>query len=570
MSDKPQHLAQVAAYHELSSLDPEGSNAAPPRLQRSSEPIPFRRYEGATRIPLPIPAAPEPRPDTATAFDLPHLGRFFYQSMALAGWKCRGEARFGMRVLPSAGNLHPTEAYLLTLEPTAPDSSSPALYHYSAFDHALERRRRIPPAVAASLRSLAPADGVFLGLSTLYWRCAWKYGERAFRLCHLDAGHAVAALAAAAQLQRWHLRRIDTGDDSLAELLGLGSGRDAETERPLCLLALSPEAEFSHRPWSLSAELRDHLRRSPLEGRPTRSSQQYRNWPGLEAVEEASRSSGDEPQSQPHPPVQPSAAPAAQPPWPAEILRRRRSRSNFSPRALLSREDLTALLTAALGPSSLGNSFREVELLLFVHRVQGLEPGLYWAGPKRPGADTATDVQLRQALRPDLLWKELEPAPPDLRLALLAPGDARRAAAFFAGRQSAAGEASVTVVFLAPFAPVLEAQGAWAYRRLHWRAGEMGHHLYLCAEARRLAATGLSGFYDRPLLDFLGITGESFRPLYLLALGPRGEEDPPLEAPYSHLAPRLASKVVPAPPSRGGYRSPPVLTPECENDSSTR
>jgi len=34
---------------------------------------------------------------------------------------------------------------------------------------------------------------ILLGLSSIHWREAWKYGERAFRYCQHDIGHAIAS-----------------------------------------------------------------------------------------------------------------------------------------------------------------------------------------------------------------------------------------------------------------------------------------------------------------------------------------------------------------------------------------
>ena len=44
-----------------------------------------------------------------------------------------------------------------------------------------------------------PVPGAILvGLSSIHWREAWKYGERAFRYCQHDVGHALAAIGIAA------------------------------------------------------------------------------------------------------------------------------------------------------------------------------------------------------------------------------------------------------------------------------------------------------------------------------------------------------------------------------------
>ena len=66
-----------------------------------------------------------------------------------------GASRWALRVNPSSGNLHPTEAYVV-VGPLASVADTPAVYHYSPDRHALELRCRfdgdawleaLPPAV---------------------------------------------------------------------------------------------------------------------------------------------------------------------------------------------------------------------------------------------------------------------------------------------------------------------------------------------------------------------------------------------------------------------------------------
>ena len=65
------------------------------------------------------------------------LGDFFYHSLALSAWKqVTGPdgavvSRWALRVNPSSGNLHPTEAWLI---------DSQGVHHYAPDIHALELR----------------------------------------------------------------------------------------------------------------------------------------------------------------------------------------------------------------------------------------------------------------------------------------------------------------------------------------------------------------------------------------------------------------------------------------------
>lgn len=552
-------VTAVLAHHRLSSLAPDQAGAMPERLERRNQPVPFRRYLGVPRWPLPDPSADDdPETHGTPASRRASMGRLLAGSLALVGWRRNANAGFGLRVVPSAGNLHPTESYVLAegLEstPIAPLGSprrqaatKAGLYHYSPFDHALERRAWLPQPAWESLRSACPEASCFIALSTIYWRCAWKYGERAFRLCQLDAGHAVAALDASAALGRQRVVWVDVADGILANLLGLDENPPPEEEEPLCLLALVPRDQPITPRWHPNASIRSHLAGMDCSGTSSPVEPQPRVWPGLHQVAQATRWRPD---------VATAMAPMVPPPtilggsvWPWDILRRRRSRSQYAD-GPLGAESFSALFRTLSGEGSESSvpCGDDVVPLLFVHRVEGIEPGLYIA------AQPTTPLQeLRADLRPDLEWREVEMAEPGGaeagRLICLSRGDARAAAVHLSGGQAAAGSAAFTAVFLARFADTLRTEGGFAYRRLHWRAGELGHRLYLESEALGLGATGLGGFFDDPICQLLGLRDEAWRPLYLLAVGLRDNEDDPLEPPYAHR--RLGAEPVAA--SQGGF-----------------
>ena len=51
-----------------------------------------------------------------------------------------------------------------------------------------------------------PEDCLLVALTSIYWRESWKYGERAFRYCHHDVGHAIGAITFAAVALGWKTR----------------------------------------------------------------------------------------------------------------------------------------------------------------------------------------------------------------------------------------------------------------------------------------------------------------------------------------------------------------------------
>ncbi len=99
------------------------------------------------------------------------------------------------RAVPSAGGLHPTEAYLLVQNV---EGVTPGLYHYHPIDHALEPLGVVPGSESANLALRIVAGQrhfmkahVLIVLASRFRRTFWKYRNhaKAFRAVILDAGH---------------------------------------------------------------------------------------------------------------------------------------------------------------------------------------------------------------------------------------------------------------------------------------------------------------------------------------------------------------------------------------------
>src|SRR5207248_3020072 len=89
------------------------------------------------------------------------------------------------------------------------------VYHYASREHELERRSVLDTA-------LLPESTILIGLTSIHWREAWKYGERAFRYCQHDLGHAIAAVRYAAAALGWSATLLDSvSDPAISDLLGL-------------------------------------------------------------------------------------------------------------------------------------------------------------------------------------------------------------------------------------------------------------------------------------------------------------------------------------------------------------
>lgn len=487
------------AYHNRTKHRFERYAAGPETLDWDAQPNPFREYSGAPRMDLPL--APDPC-GAAPALNRETLGALLRLSMGLSAWKQFGPDRWALRVNPSSGNLHPTEAYVITENVAGLDDG---LYHYVSRDHALERRRK------DESRHKTDAPRLWVGLSSIHWREAWKYGERAFRYCQLDAGHALAAFSYAAEILGWRVRLVDgLPGAAVARILGLDRGQDferAEKEDPELLLEVFPvsddrDASAPESPaggaWAGRANLLD---RRPM----------YR-WPVIDDVAVATSGAAID-----DPCVAPALPPLANDAMTAETILRRRSAQHFDAKFPMPAAHFLALLDAVLvraaAPWSAWNFRPRLHLVLFVHRVDGLSPGLY-ALPRHPRALES----LRQALDADFQWTRVAEAPEHLPLFLLKPGDMRGAARRLFCNQAIAADGCFAVAMLAEFEEPVRAN-AFFYRQLHWEAGLVGQALYVESEALDLRGTGVGCFFDDETHEFLGLKTPKLQTLYHFTVG---------------------------------------------------
>jgi SagB-type dehydrogenase family enzyme len=428
-------------------------------------------------------------------------------SLGLSAWKQFRGSKWSLRVNPSSGNLHPTEAYLVVgAEPGL--GETPAVYHYAPDRHAVERR------CAFGMPSGSPAVGgpaCLIALTSVHWREAWKYGERAFRYCQHDLGHAIAAVRIAAALAGLGARILPGWSHAdIASLTGIDRDDDfvdAEREEPGCLLEVGPMDSQQSSGVSRAALL-DAVRAGVWTGHANQLSEDHVQWTFIDEVAAATRDAG-----RPTPPAPP--AHPARPPYPTPLLLQRRSAVALDGRSPIDADRFFAMLSHVMpGASAPWDAVwwsARIHLALFVHRVDGVEPGLYLL-PRRPEAADA----LRAAIGRDFLW---EPATDTLPLIRLARGDCRRLAARVSCDQDIAADGFFSLSMLAEFDASLEEFGPSFYRQLFWESGVVGQVLYLEAEAAGARGTGIGCFYDDPVHDVLGLAGHAFQSLYHFTIG---------------------------------------------------
>ena len=243
-------LQQVFDYHQATKHQFQAYARGPGSLDWATQPDPFRRYAGARLIALQrVTPVDEPRYDdvfsaggmpVAAPVNVQTLSQLFYDSLALSAWKSTGDTRWALRVNASSGNLHPTEGYLIC-GTVVGLCDKPMVCHYAPREHGLEVLTEFDAESWDALCGEFPAHTFFLGLSSIHWREAWKYGQRAYRYCMHDAGHALGALSIAAGGLGWQTHLLDgLGTNELALLLGTFREHEAEPEEPDMLLACVP------------------------------------------------------------------------------------------------------------------------------------------------------------------------------------------------------------------------------------------------------------------------------------------------------------------------------------------
>ncbi|MBK8378351.1 MAG: SagB/ThcOx family dehydrogenase [Nitrospira sp.] len=541
-------------------------------LDWANQPNPFRRFDGTQLVRLPLlKADEEPRSPSYDAIYQPGsvpvqpltnrtVSRFFELALGLSAWKKAGESEWALRNNPSSGNLHPTEGYVLLPSAEGLDLK-PGLYHYAPREHGVELRADCSPAAISRLLAPFPSGAFLFGLTSVHWREAWKYGERAFRYCNHDVGHAIGSARIAAATLGWRMALLDGADQNqTARVLGTHRVDDfsgVEPEHPDCLAVIWPvEAEArassssrenQNLPLFLEEAAVTGVAVGPWHGKANELSREHGvHWDVIDQVAEASWKTSLE-----HPIVSLAGTPIVPPETlhasrttddAAAIIRQRRSAVSFDGRTSISAATFFHILQRVMPRVERPQLQRPmpwdvlpwdpaIHLMLFVHRVEGLEAGLYMLA-----RDPNKLPFLQQSMNPELEWTPAPGCPNDLPLFWLLQGDAQRLAAQVSCQQGIAGDSAFSLGMLAEFEGRLRQGGAWWYPRLFWEAGVVGQVLYLEAEAAGVRGTGIGCFFDDPVHEVVGIKDLSIQSLYHFTVGgPVDDQRLMTLPPYHHL-----------------------------------
>ena len=537
-------IQKVIEYHERTKHYPDRYARSPGHPDWANQPSPFMRYEGAPAIDFPFIAKDletnyfgiyDRRENPSKDFTLKNIGAFLELSVGLSAWKSISGDTWALRVNPSSGNLHPTEVHLI-LPPLSEAEGYGGVYHYNPYRHIVEWRATFDNSLWSKVISHFRTDGFFVALSSLYWREAWKYGELAFRYCNHDIGHAMACLSFSANLLGWKVKYLNALSDSDIEtMLGFHKTPWIEHEKEeadlLCFVHRSSEADV---PVDIPEDIISMFRKLPSIGDPSFLSEDHVVWEVIDDVSAAT--------------VKPttdrkvfiynedefierevSGINAA------AIIRQRRSGQSYDGETSISRNDFLAMLDKTIprrqcAPFDAAVGDISVNLLIFAHRVTGLDAGLYFLFRDEKGI-----AEFKVKCTSDLLWEEVRDVPDNLPLYLLKKGDFSQEASYISCEQDIAGAGVFSTGMIARFRANIEDE-PHSYRRLFWEAGMIGQVLYLEAEAHSLRGTGIGCYYDDLVHELLGFTDNTYQDIYHFTVG-KALEDTRITtlSPYGHL-----------------------------------
>ena len=503
-------LQTVLFYHQETKHSQQRYARSLGYMDWATQPNPFRTYKGAQTISLALCDANATPPYSMLDEELPSapllkesLSQFLQFSLGIAAWKESGGSSWAVRCNASSGNLHPTECYLL-LPPTLQEQNAQSsLFHYAPKNHTLECLAHFDTQFWNNLEK----GSFLLGVSSIVWREAWKYGERAFRYTQLDAGHALQALVVSAKILGWNISKFEgISDANIAKILGFQQKeRFFENEIADMLLLVSP-SKANALP-SLEILFNDL---PPLyEGIANRLSPQMQDWQIIASIEEATAQTQLTHEKVIVPKILREASADAK----SIILHRRSIHIMEREKSHITQEEFHTLLQSIA--HSLHGDVNTVHLALFVHRVEEYASGLYFL------VRNSEEIrQLRAQMSPTFLWEVT--AFKDLYL--LKKGDFQNLSKTISCNQDIASDGAFSLGMLANYTEELRKFGAHRYKELYWECGAIGQQLYLEATSIGLSGTGIGCFLDDMMHDTLGLQSNSFQVLYHFTVG-RGYVD---------------------------------------------
>lgn len=500
-------MEAVLRFHLLTKHHAHRYAPGPGMLDWANQPNPFREYKNSQRIIL-----EEEKPvgkfqfrdlfskptEVIEEMNVKSISKMFQHSLGVSCLKRYANGYMtALRINPSSGNLHPTEAYLVAPQGIVNGNDAAVVAHYNVQHHELEIRK--------CLTGGGDETGViYVGFTSIPWRESWKYGERAFRYCQLDMGHALASLEISCKMLGWETRLVSVNCSKMKQALGLPPG-----EEPECLVEV--RRVVTSQQHSLLLNKFGDVNLEP--GEANQLSETEIEWPGIVEVLEATTNGTESELSRccdlPFSPLKDDDTYGKRDL--VKLCHQRRSALEYDSTRAMPLHDFLSFLTREIPFQTLtGAGFEpEVHLAIFVHNVQELTPGLYLF---------VRNEKHQQELK-DLVKGAWTQAIPGINLYCLQRGNAQRVAKLLSCNQDIASDSCFSLGMLTRFQPAMHTATPWEYKCLYWECGMLGQHLYLTAELLGARGTGIGCFLDDEMHKILGLESLHYQSLYHFTVG---------------------------------------------------
>jgi SagB-type dehydrogenase family enzyme len=503
------HQSIAQHYHERTKYDPETIASRSQSLDWSKQPVPFKEYKiGATfDLKSYIQEAPEAFANNPDGEWWRRLSRFLFCSYGLtARMPSMGNTVY-LRSSPSAGGLYPAEIYLVSRgTPLLP----PGLYNYQCRTHSLmhfwESNVWQNLQEACFWHPSLENTQIALVITSVFYRSAWRYEDRAYRRIFLDTGHLLGNIELAAAISDYRPHLIGGFiDQAVDEMLYI----DPQQESAIAVLPLADLLDINQ---NLSAG------RTAL---PSATETEYPKLPDGELLQYFHRMTQIQPgttgklnlpeikqeksieDKYNFPFCQKIATQTTQIDWgdkldklEGTILKRRSTRAYSGDDLTL--DELKSLLDftyqsehyidQGLDISPDYFDLNLIQTFIVTSGVEGLETGCYYYAPKAQ--------ELRQ-----IRFKNF-----------------RRELHFLCLGQELGRDASAVIFHTADLKAAVNQYGDRVYRYLHMDAGHLGQKLNLAATRLSIGVSGIGGFFDDKVNEVLGIPIEE-AVLYITTFG---------------------------------------------------
>ena len=503
MSDWQLTLAQH--YHERTKYDPETIAKKARSLDWNQQPVPYKDYKLGTSYDL-KPYLNDLPTDEEDWEKWHRLSRFLLLSYGVtAKLQTLSGENILLRSAPSAGGLYPAEVYLVVRGLAfLPEG----LYNYQCRTHSLihfwEDSVWSDLQTACFWHSTLENTEIALVVSSVFYRSAWRYEDRAYRRIFLDTGHLLGNFELAGNLTDYRPHLMGGfKDDAMNELLYLNPKEEGViTVAALADLLeikqnLSPTTTVLPSPANATfpsnipeGELLFYLHElTKIETEPKvlpkgireNEKEDKYNFPfclkistKIEPIEWGEKLEGLQ-----------------------ETILKRRSTRGFNGEEI-TLDELKQLLSFTYQTQDYWQQGLEanpdffdlnlISTFVAVSSVTDLEEGCYYYAPNSQELRQIRFKNFRKELHYLCLGQEL-------------------------GRDAAA-----VVFHTADLKQAIKGYGDRAYRYLHMDAGHLGQRLNLAAIYLQLGVSGIAGFFDNQVNEVLGIP-EDEAALYVTTLG---------------------------------------------------